>query len=111
MCTVPAGVDVTLGGETVLLYISDVQNGYVVNGTSIGVVADNCKISGDGSYTVGNTNRAGFTVISLNLGEDDAADGVTNGAITITAISSLTASGGAGFEVESQVSFSCTDTN
>jgi|GEM_PF-796264 hypothetical protein len=100
-------VDASLGA-TVVLYISDFQNGYLASNSTITIVADNCKIGGDGTYTVGNTNAEGFTRITLNLSED-AETTITAGAVNVTVVSTITTGGGGSFEVENTAAFVCED--
>lgn len=101
-----APVDVTLGSQTVLVYVSDLQNGYLPAGSTVEVQAENCKLSGSGSFVVGNTSAPGFSVFPVTLSEDDATDGRTSGAITVTVVTNVL-----GNEVLASTSFSCIDAN
>ncbi len=97
-------MDVSGGAGSVVVYISDFQNGYLANGSTINITADNCDLAGDGTYTVGNTSASRFTRITLGLAEDEEMV-ITAGAVTVTVISTITTGAGNTTEVESQAPF------
>ena len=103
-------IDVSALPQTVMIWVSDFQNGYIASGSSITITSDNCDIAGDGTFTVINTNAAGFTRIPLGLSEDDGVNGIS-GSVTVTVNSNIEAAGGDTFEVESSRSFTCIDAN
>lgn len=67
--------------ETIVVYLSDFQNGRLPSGTDLGISVDNCKIEGTIDYIEPNTNAEGFSTVEITVGPDDTP---SVGSITIT---------------------------
>ena len=71
-------VDVRMGNQTRHYHISDVNNGYLREGTTISISAANCMLMGVQEYEVANTNEFGHTVLTITYAEDTATNAATD---------------------------------
>ncbi|MFX4227760.1 MAG: hypothetical protein ACFHHU_07710 [Porticoccaceae bacterium] len=99
-----AAGDVDLNTDYLQIFVSDIYNGYLPNGTTIDIETDNCTLTSLNSYTVGNTNSDGLFSFFIGLKQDEGGETDT-GTVLITA----TVPEAAGGTTPSTMSFTCND--